>query len=48
MLLAKLTRISQFLHEVVILLVLSDLKYLVSRYLKKMFNSMVELHSKTN
>ena len=46
MLLLKLGRISQFLHEVVILLVLSDLRYLVSRYLKKMYGGMVELHSK--
>ena len=48
LLLQKLGRISQFLHEVVILVVLSDMQYLVKRYLKKMFSAMTELHSRIN
>lgn len=42
----KLCRIGQFLQEVVVQIVLSDMRYLVARYLKKMFTSMTELHSK--
>ena len=35
-LLAKLSRISQFLQEVLLAMVMSDLRYLLQRYLKKM------------
>jgi hypothetical protein len=44
-LLAKLHRISQFLQEVVLVMVLADLRYLLQRYLKKMCtNALLEMH----
>ena len=47
LLLTKLSRMSQFLQEVVLVMVLADLRYLLQRYLKKMCTAaLLETHSK--
>jgi len=47
LLLAKLSRISKFLQEVLLVMVMSDLRYLLQRYLKKMCTqALLDMHFK--